>query len=665
MICIFCKQSLKNATSLRKHYQDIHPDCKPYICECGISFGYKSTLLRHQKNCLKLSSVQNSKHIPRDINFKSSKIPNKDIQTDLNLSSSEYPNKKFKQEERTSIDITGKSQEVSVKMTETSINSEFRKNDDKIFISPIDYRNADMMKCKDFEHWLFVYKYLTKETKDTPLAESVMKNVILFTTSLIKQNNPLLFIENDVVTFSEELDFFVDVQLKQVNHSTVTQRLRYIRWYICYSVSVFDCCGKILEELDNTIADMQSVSTNKIVNSNLLNILNPYELVKVSNSVVETLCEIQLKHIDPFIKQFFENPSSTNRGELVKFGNVFMKCWLELSIRFTNTPLRIQTTTGLMLPSTNTCEFISQLAIGSKQIERVIYNDKMGNHKQIVSIPLDSILSGYLLFYITYCRPNPDSLLVFQSVQGCEWKKASKDLKQFLTTYGINCDIICPNGRFIHASRNMGIACFSVLCNFDISKIRNYCTLLRHQLIHVEHIYSPWMKVMQSKIAGEDILKLRGFPVSNNENSVPIKNMLIPNGIVLAGFRLLFSQYCSDTNSVVIIRSRHIATQTEVDHRFASNNKTQNTIDNLLDDRLPICKHCGNTFVVLGPIGLSRSKNFGKYFTQCLQCHGKTNCTSSQYFQLGFKPLQSSKSAVPRNLSDIKAYISSTTGLMI
>jgi hypothetical protein len=276
------------------------------------------------------------------------------------------------------------------------------------------------------------------------------------------------------------------------------------------------------------------------------------------------LCEKQRTTIDPFITAFFTCPGSITPKALVDFGNQEMKCWIELVIRFTNTPLRIQVTTGLVGPDAQHRDFVSQLAIGAHSVQRIVQNDKLGTHKQIVAVPLDDVASGYLLFYYTYCRPDPSSPYVFQSVQGHTWTRASRDLKAYLVQHGIDCDAMCPNGRFIHVTRNIGIACFSVLCDFDIAKIRNYCTLLRHQLINPEHIYSPWMKVSQSQHAGNDLLQLRGLARPEATRAkIEVANIYTTSGVVHTGFCRMFDKHVRAINQPIMVRSSSVGTQTE------------------------------------------------------------------------------------------------------
>ena len=636
--CTFCHISVKNEVALRNHYRDVHPGETPYVCStCHMLFTHKSSLSRHKVSCAvplvpataSFITCSETTEVPKDTNI---------LET-------------ITEDEKTERDQP-------------------KNQKSPKFELPADYRCTELSSSASFPDWISIYRDLTTDTADTPVANSVEYNVLNFVVVLQDRYKDLIDPSNTSLSFSESLDDFIDDQLKTVLHSTVTQRMRYLRWYICYLVSVCSTFQlSILDELDGVITEMQGISTHDTVNTSLLNILNPYALVAVSNCVVEMLRDNQMNIIDPFIGKFFRAPASCTRENLVDFGNKHLICWVELAIRFTNAPLRIQATSEMVGHKSTQLDFVAQLVVGEDRISRLIQNDKLGTHKQILSVPLDPATSGYLLFYYTYCRPDPTSDYVFQSTQGHKWKRASKDLKTYLTKYGIDCDRICPNGRFIHTTRNIGIACFSVLCEFNIARIRNYCTLLRHQLVHVEHIYSPWMKLEQSGQAAQDVLALRGLVAPDTNTSaqkIQVTNLGQPTDDVSTGFRLLFGQYVQSINRPIIIRKCDASSQTE-EHSMLENvvplKKRHLSETDLTDEELPECGVCHIPKEVLGPIGLARSSYFACFYTQCTRCHGKTNCKASRYFKLGFRPVQRSKSAQPRNLAEIKAYVLEKAGV--
>lgn len=602
--CQYCQNKFKNKTQLRKHYSTNHKDKKPFSCTyCDMKYAHQINLNRHIHS-------QHQDLIDRNIDTSSSKR----------------------------------------KMMCTRFNCY------------TDYKCDELTVCETFHQWIQKYRELIDNTNDKPLSESVEYNILNFIENIHKNQSALLTVDNPFV-FSECIDDFIDEQSLKVEYSTITQRLRYLRWYLLYRCSVeSDFDSNMIDDIDQTIEDMQSVSTNNITNKSLINIYDPYRLAKLGNDVVALLCDIQYNTIDPFIVRFFTDRKSITSEDLKRFGNIHLKCWLELLIRFTNVPLRIQGTTGLVMPDYKGMDYISKLSIGTHRIYRIVNRDKLGDYKQIVRIPLDEISSGYMMFYITYCRPDPTSKFVFQSQKGNIWKKASNDLKSYLSQYNIKCDDLYPNGRFIHFTRNIGIAIYSIMCDFDIQKIRNYCTLIRNQLINMEHIYSPWLKVEQSHHACRELMKVRDtkhlFEI-HNIPKIEIKHIDIPRHIVRKGFITLFQNHCNENiNTTSIVRTKDVSTSTRdiSRHHDINNNEIQ---DHNME--VETCRTCSSSYSILGPVALQRHKHFGKYFTQCIKCNGKYICQESCIFALGVKPNQNSISYKPRNIDEIQKYINQHT----
>lgn len=617
--CVFCNFIPRNTTALRKHYRQIHPGKKPYTCRrCHLSFSHKSSMRRHVKCCSVVS--KKLKNIPIENN-----VP----------------------------------KESDVKNV-------------KIFVVARDYQILKLEKCDSMEKWFDVYREITKNSMDTPISLSVQTQVSNYIKMILKDNPKLFSCLYYCPVFEEMLDELIDNQLTQVRLSTITQRLRYLRWFVCFSISTKKCDLEILECLDNTISELQPHATTQTVNLSLTCILDPYRLLHISNKIISILRREQQTVIDPFIKKYFST-RNLNKRDLVKFGVDHLRYFIELSMRFCNVPCRVQCTTNLMCEKYSECDFVAKLVIGPNQISRLINNDKTGDKCQMVSIPLDTITSGYLLFYYLFCRQDLTSNYVFQGISGGKWKNASRDLKTYLTEKDINCAEICPNGRLIHGTRHIGLAVFSIASGFDIAKIRNYATLMRHQLVHVEKIYTPWIKLEQSKAAVNDFFSNRYInkPVKNIKEKAHIKeNTFIDvisdcDNVVRSCLNKLMIDNFKGIHLNIVYMTRTVSTQTcgpDIEH--VRTDITEGKISEG-DSELPNCKTCKNTLSVFGPVGLTRSPHFGQYYRQCKDCEGNQPYKNTEWYCLGVIPNRKSNSNKPRNLIKIEQFVLEKTGLNV
>ncbi len=665
--CIYCSQKFKKKTHLRNHYNKSHSGLCPFTCEkCGLSFTHENSKKRHTIRCSSIDQGTKPKETPSVTNVLERVYTQQAVEA-ISLITSKTPMLNTQQ------NIT------TTNLVVTSTNEYYRSNKNTVekskkqnrkFETQSDFRKyTELTNINSFTHWCKEYRKLTTQTCDTRLSEAVEKNINNFIHNILLPEYPDFFNPTlkDAMIFADYVDVFVDSQLTKVQHTTVTQRLRYIKWYVCFLVgSDAEISMDICNELDETINEMQSTGTVMETNKSLLCIMDPYKMAKLANNIVTILNKIQIRHIDPFINKFFTlGPDKVSVKDLVNFGNIHLKCFVELLLRFSNVPTRIQCTTKLVLDDP-TDGFVAKLVVNPNGVYRIVNMDKTGKYAQVVSIPVDVTTAGYLLFYIRYCRPNQNSNYVFQAPQGGIWTRASRDLKDFLFQYDIKCDDIAPNGRFIHSTRSIGIAVFSILCNFDISKIRNFATLMRHQLIHVEHIYSPWLKLEQSKSAAQDICKLRGFD-TYEDDKFNIVNISKPQSCVQAGFRQIYDNWLNHYNTPILIRFKDMCTQTadpclDTDIKVSQSKKRNFTeIDD--DIRLPTCTSCNDNLVVLGPVGSSRSKYYGRFYLNCIQCDGKQPNVNTIFYTLGITPRYKSQSTKPRNMAAITEYINKSTNI--
>ena len=85
-----------------------------------------------------------------------------------------------------------------------------------------------------------------------------------------------------------------------------------------------------------------------------------------------------------------------------------LRNWLELVIRFTNIPCRIQCSRELQMPDQDNMTYVAKLVIREGQYCRLINQDKTSSTHQPLVLPLGRTISAYLYFYITHCRTTTD-----------------------------------------------------------------------------------------------------------------------------------------------------------------------------------------------------------------------------------------------------------------
>lgn len=709
--CVFCGVVCKNSTKLRDHYKTDHKAQRPFDCKvCQKKFSHASSMKRHQcsddqptepamdsqsnillTNSAELAVPKSKELLQADQSMDNAKVAglmgqNDDHPEPIRMVHDDSPH--FQQptddhsQSRTGqLDCTGpvrqdqapvyhspitaQDQLTEIEELDQRIQQDSPSQKRKLFNNPSDYRTVYFGKIDGFNDWMSAYRRLTEDTPDTPMAESVQKQIWQYTENILLNQHTVLF-ENveSVVVFGEKLDEFIDAQVTSVRLGTVVQRLRYIRWYFCYILSTNSSANlEILHELDDTIGSMQTSSTVHTTNSSLLNIMDPYRLAQLANRIVAILNQVKKETIDPFLLRYFQCEGRIPTEEMVAFGLDYMRVFLELSIRMTNVPCRIECTKYLVIDTYPNEDFVAKLVIGRRHVSRLVNQDKTGKYAQLTSVPLDAALSGYLTFYTRFCRPDPASFVVFQAKNGGVWRTVSRDLKDFLTQHSVDCAEICPNGRLIHGTRNIGLAVYAILAGFDIDKIRNFATLMRHQLIHVEHIYSPWLKLQQNKTAIQDLIQLRNWtynPVTDKAGGFEVAG-LTPTGRELesALLRLLDSTF-SGASQLPEYGFKDAATQT-TDLVMEDNSPVE--LDQSPSDLWPSCDQCQGKYAVFGPYGLSRSKHFGQFYRQCMSCHGSTPGLVSQWYKLGVVPTLHTQSTKPRNISSIAAYIFEKTGV--
>ena len=200
-----------------------------------------------------------------------------------------------------------------------------------------------------------------------------------------------------------------------------------------------------------------------------------------------------------------------------------------------------------------------------------------------------------------------DQDLVFLNGSGGRWTTLARDVKDFLRVHcSINPDDEDPTGFFLHHARNVGIARFAITCRFDSEALRCYATLMRHSLSTMEYVYSPWIKMYQSRRAINVINKSR--PEHMRLSEIPFVNVEI---ITISPFPVEMGTRLRSEMSALFHGSS--PQETEIKTEIKTETNTDHTAP---------CNKCGMPLSLLGPYGRQDHAKFKHYFMQCVSCTG-------------------------------------------
>ena len=276
-----------------------------------------------------------------------------------------------------------------------------------------------------------------------------------------------------------------------------------------------------VDVVEAIVSEVQRVAGKSVNDGYVLSILDPVGLDTAGRRVVNAL-NVYKAQADAFILSHLHQP--VKASQLIQFG-LQLRCFLDLAIRFTNVPMRVQCTKCLHAPHSANDQFVSKLVRHGHSYYRVIHLDKTTASHVPVKIPVGTNINAYLWFYLQYCRKCPSSDFVFQSEKGRVWHTVSRDLKQFCSDIGLSD--LARDRRFIHRSRNIGIAMYALACGMDYEKIRRFVVLLRTGMDTVDKFYAPWLKMHASQRASEEMFQLHGETIPQPKPQ-PLPNIHAP-----------------------------------------------------------------------------------------------------------------------------------------
>ena len=481
----------------------------------------------------------------------------------------------------------------------------------------------------------------------------------------------------DEGTIIDAIDEWMDLEQQQTHElQTINNHVRYLHFLLLFHQECMDSPhveANITDYLADLVQDTQSNTTRLHTTLNVLKLEDPFALAHIRDTVVNALRKEQIEEINPYILSTLLVCDTPHTH--VAFG-MRLRNWLELVIRFTNIPCRIQCTREMELSTSTSLIYVSKLVVRDGQYCRLINNDKSSKTHQPLLLPLGRCLSIYLYIYLTYCRPpTAQHSFVFCSSRGTQWARPSRDLKHYMEdVLGISVHDVDPTGRFIHGSRAIMMAVFAVRVDFDQQKMHGFARLLRHSSTTNERHYSMWQQKALSNQSIDVFARMMDLDFTSATMTpacyVPVTLQAVPARLT-AVFLHGFEQHNREKGNVVPCHGTcSVGTQTGApDDDGGDGDSTGAPGEGVLEIDVaatqPRCTTCGNfSLKLFGPFGSMRRKRYaGRYFLACPTCHrmddGRFQLPRCRWYPLGFQPLQQSNSARPRNMLEIQDFIRS------
>ena len=513
--------------------------------------------------------------------------------------------------------------------------------------------------------WVHARYNPSRSTLIDQLASSTISRIDGFSRSLRFEQDQTL---DQLLNGSEEwmiieaIDNWLDLELQSHAMQTVNNHLRYLNVLVLFHNARHPVYDTIVEYITDLVIDTQMTTTRAATTLNVLKLEDPFALAHIRDIVVNALRKEQIEHINPYIMTTILH-GQTDHGT---FG-IRLRNWLELVIRFTNIPCRIQCTREMEVPASSSLTYVSKLVLRDGQYCRLLSNDKCSSSHQPLLIPLGRFISTYMYIYLTYCRPVVDHHFVFCSVRGAQWTRPSRDLKRYMEDIlGICVHDVDPTGRFIHGSRSIMMAVFAVGVHFDQQKMHGFARLMRHSSTTNERFYSMWQQRALSNQSIDVFAQMMCLDFTSTTTAPvtyePIQLQKIPPLLANAFIRG-FDTYITQANVVPCYGTCSVGTQTGPADVCTIDSGVLPEID--IAETQPRCKGCELFSLQLyGPFGsIRRKRYFGRYYLACPTCNrnddGRFELQNCLWFPIGYLPTQVSHSNRPRNMLEIQEFIAS------
>jgi len=533
-----------------------------------------------------------------------------------------------------------------------------------------DRKRARVQECPfvgTVSEWIHARYNPSRSTAVEKLSQSTIDRIIAFSESVVFENAQtllqILALADDGVIM-DLIDGWVDTELQMYEMQTVNNHVRYLKVLLLCQRDHIDlpCVDDVvIEYIVDLVVDTQATTTRASTTLNMLKLEDPFALAAIRDAVVNALLKEQVEYIHPYLLQHVL--PSRHAGAHVEFG-IRLRNWLELVIRFTNIPCRIQCSRELQVVDPTAMQYVSKLVLRDGQYCRLINQDKTSSTHQPLLIPLGRSISSYLYLYMTYCRPSTDHAFVFCTRRGTKWSRPSRDLKRYMEdVLHIPVHEVDPTGRFIHGSRSIMMAVFAIGVDFDQQKMHGFARLMRHSSTTNERFYSMWQQRALSNQSIDVFSALMGLDFDSVSLTPaeykPVRLRDVPPRM-LSVFMMEFGTQITQSNVVPCYGTKSIGTQTGAEETVSPETALQE-ID--ISDTQPCCRMCGLFSLELyGPFGSMRRKRYvGRYYLACSACHrnedGRFNLPMCLWYPLGYTPVQKSHSSKPRNISQIHRFV--------
>ena len=544
----------------------------------------------------------------------------------------------------------------------------------------IDHIQADCPFVGTFLDWILTRYNVACTTQTERLSPSTITRIDGFAARLRFDNDQTLL---DVLALSDDgciidlLDAWLDSEVQQYELQTINNHLRYLRILVLFHQDHIDTPtvqDTVVEYIVDLVTDTQKTTTRTSTTLNILKLEDPFALARIRDKVVNGLLRDQVEYINPYLLRTLRTMSRTASmtPAHLDFG-VRLRNWIELAMRFTNVPCRIQCSRELQMSSLDTegdLAYVTKLVLREGQYCRLINQDKTASTHQPLLIPLGRLLSAYLHIYLKYFRPDTrDHTFVFCTRRGNKWRRPSRDLKEYLeTTLAIPIHRVDPTGRFVHGSRAIMMAVFAIGVAFDQQKMHGFARLMRHSSTTNERFYSMWQ---QRALSNQSIdvfaqlmnLDFQGVTIPHAAYQ-PVA-LMEPPALIMTYFLDGLHSEVSSHNVQPCYGTRSIGTQTGNGPDLDESHGACDRLDVDIAETIPPCTTCGRFVLELyGPFGSARRKKyFGRYYLACSTCHrnpeGRFMLHRCLWFPLGHTPMQKTNSNIPRNLQEIRTFIAS------